>query len=79
MKNQDLTQRIKDNTFENANNKVFYIRDRKGNKYEAKLYGRLLNYPVVAAIGEYGVQLEAEINWSQAQRIAEGTINTISI
>lgn len=79
MKTQDFTQLIKDNTFENANNKTFYIRDRKGNKYEAKLYGRLLDYPVVAAIGEYGRELEAQINWFQAQRIAEGTINTISI
>jgi hypothetical protein len=79
MKTSDLTQVIKNNTFENANNKTFYIRDRKGNKYEAKLYGKLLNYPVVAAIGEYGQTLEAEINWYQAQRIAEGTINTISI
>lgn len=75
----DLTQTIKDNTFQNANFKTLYIRDRKGNKYEAKLYGRLLDYPIIAAVGQYGECLEAEINWYQAQRLAEGTINTISM
>lgn len=75
---QDMTQIIKDNVFYNANDKELFI-EHEGNRHPAKLYGRLLDYPVICATGPKYQTLTASISWSAAQRLAEGTINTISI
>jgi hypothetical protein len=72
----DMTQQIKDNVFQNANDKKIFI-EHAGKKHPAQLYGRLLDYPVISEQSINGLQ--AQISWSAAQRLAEGTINTISI
>lgn len=76
MKAQDFNQLIKDRIFHVVENKVIYIKVNN-KKYQAKLYGRLLDYPVIAAINEHGIEIEAQINWYQAQRLSEGIIDTI--
>ena len=73
---QDFNQLIKDKIFEIANSKDIFIR-YNGKKYPAKLYGRLLDYPVIAEAKEN--RLQAEINWFQAQKLAEKIIDTIQI
>lgn len=73
---QDFSQFIKDRIFEEANNKELFIQ-YDGERHPAKLYGRLFNYPVIAATDDLSDLLQAEINWYQAQRLSEGKINTI--
>jgi hypothetical protein len=73
---QDINQLIKDRIFEAANNKELFIQ-YNGERHPAKLYGRLFNYPVIAATDELSDLLQTEINWYQAQRLSEGKINTI--
>ena len=78
---KDLTQQIKDNSFYNANEKDLFIRDRSGNLHPAKIYGRLLDYPYICEdvpINQAPAH-EAQISWGLVQRLAEGTINTVSI
>jgi hypothetical protein len=74
---KDLRQTDKDKIFEAANEKKLFIQDRNGRKHPAKLYGRCLDYPVISVRDPYG--LHDQISWSAAQRLAEGTINTIRI
>jgi len=73
---KDFYQSDKDQIFETANSKELFIKF-KGEKYKAKLFGRLLNYPVISLPGNNTI--EAEINWYQAERLANGDINTIQI
>lgn len=78
---EDLTQKIKDNSFYNANDKKLFIQDRKGVKHPAKICGRLLNYPYICEdvpINE-APRYEAEISWALVQRLAEGTTDTVII
>ena len=73
---QDFNQFIKDLIFEAANNKELFIQ-YDGERHPAKLYGRLFNYPVIAATDDLSDLLQTEINWYQAKRLSEGKINTI--
>ena len=73
---KDFYQSDKDQIFENANNRNLFIKF-KGEKYPAKIYGRLLDYPVISIIGNS--LIDVQINWYQAERLANGLINTIQI
>lgn len=77
----DLTQDAKDTIFERANSRDLYILrrtpDKKENVFPAKIYGRLLDYPHISAINK--PEIEAEINWSQVNRMADGYLNYIEI
>ena len=68
MNHSDFNQIVKNRIFESANNKDIFIR-YQGKKYPAKLYGRLLDFPVISEAKENGLQ--TEINWFIAQRLAE--------
>jgi hypothetical protein len=72
----DLTQANRDGIFEQVNINLIYLR-YNGEKYPAKLYGRLLDFPVLRATNNE--LLTAEINWSLACRLASGVIDTVSI
>jgi hypothetical protein len=76
MNHSDFNQIVKNRIFESANNKDIFIR-YQGKKYPAKLYGRLLDFPVISEAKENGLQ--TEINWFIAQRLAEKIIDTVLI
>jgi len=73
---KDLRQINKDQIFDSVNSKDITI-TLAGVKYPAKLYGRLLDYPVIAESKLNGLQ--TEINWYLAERLAKGEINNVSI
>jgi hypothetical protein len=72
----DLRQKDKDLIFDRANSKNITI-TQAGVSYPAKIYGRLLDYPVIAEAKENGLQ--AQINWFVAERLANGDINNINL
>ena len=73
---KDLRQTDKDQIFDKVNDlKVTITFD--GFKYPAKLYGRLLAFPSLRANNNYII--EAQINWTQAERLAKGEITNIDI
>ncbi len=76
---QDLTQDAKDLIFEKANEKDIYIliRGKKNQVHPAKICGRLLDFPHIRAINK--PDIEAEINWSQVERMSAGYLNYIEI
>lgn len=77
---KDMSQDTKDLIFERANNRELYIlRQSSGiaEIFPAKIYGRLLNYPVISAINNKNIK--AEINWSQVERMSKGQLNYIEI
>lgn len=50
-----------------------------GKDYPAQLTGTHLDFPYIRTIGQcfHGVDLQAQINWHQAQKLADGSITRI--
>jgi len=72
---KDLRQSDKDQIFNKVNETLLFIRDNNGTTHPAKMYGRLLDYPVIATTEG----MQCEISWSLAQRMTEKPINIVQI
>ena len=71
----DLRQADKDQIFNKVNESALFIRDNNGATHPAKMYGRLLDYPVISTTEG----MQCEISWSLAQRMTEKAINIVQM